>query len=111
MAEPTPEPIERLARDFHEVYQAEAKRQGDVRHHDDYDQLSERIKDFDRALARHVIARLDAAEARGRALEEALVWCSGSQDFAPEGKAREGWEKLCAPLLVALAPHTPEGPR
>jgi hypothetical protein len=30
---------------------------------------------------------------------EALVWCSGASDFAPEGKAREGWEKIVAPLI------------
>jgi hypothetical protein len=95
----TPEPIERLAREFHEVYQAEAKRQGDVRHHDDYDQLSERIKDFDRALARHVIARLDAAEARGRVLEAAL---------AQYGRR---FSKCSCGLVTALTPRTPEGPR
>ena len=24
---------------------------------------------------------------------EALIWCSGSNDFAPEGMARDGWVK------------------
>lgn len=32
-------------------------------------------------------------------LVEALFWCSGSQDFAPGGIARRGWEKICKPLL------------
>lgn len=32
-------------------------------------------------------------------LKEALIWCSGSADFGPEGKARKGWLKLCQPLL------------
>ena len=41
--------------------------------------------------------------ARVDALEEALIWCSGSPSFAPEGEARVGWLKLCAPLL-----ETPE---
>ncbi len=27
-------------------------------------------------------------------LKDALVWCSGSQDFLEGGKAREGWDKL-----------------
>ncbi len=39
---------------------------------------------------------------RERIIEEykdALIWCSGSQDFQLEGKAREGWEKICLPLL------------
>lgn len=37
---------------------------------------------------------------RERALLEALTWCSGAADFAPEGKARTGWEKLVQPLLA-----------
>jgi len=30
---------------------------------------------------------------------EALIWCSGSEDFQVDGKARKGWEKICLPLL------------
>ncbi len=50
------EEIEVLAAQFHRIYQEEAKRQGDVRHKDSYDDLPENIKDFDRVLARHVLA-------------------------------------------------------
>lgn len=32
-------------------------------------------------------------------MREALIWCSGSDDFQEGGKAREGWLKLCAPLI------------
>lgn len=32
-------------------------------------------------------------------LKEALIWCSGSDDFQEGGKARIGWLKLCKPLL------------
>jgi hypothetical protein len=32
-------------------------------------------------------------------MREALIWMSGSEDFAPEGKAREGFEKIVLPLL------------
>ncbi len=32
-------------------------------------------------------------------LKDALIWCSGSADFQLEGQAREGWEKICMPLL------------
>ena len=39
------------------------------------------------------------AEARAERLEEALLWCSGSADFHEGGVAREGWLKVCAPLL------------
>ncbi|KKL51365.1 hypothetical protein LCGC14_2296220 [marine sediment metagenome] len=30
---------------------------------------------------------------------DALMWCSGSADFAPEGQAHSGWKKLCRPLI------------
>ena len=49
--------IEELSAELHEVYMKEAARQGDVRHAEDYNELPERIKEFDRALARHIIAR------------------------------------------------------
>ncbi len=32
-------------------------------------------------------------------LKEALIWCSGSTDFGPGGKAETGWNKTCRPLL------------
>jgi hypothetical protein len=47
--------VESLSAKFHEIYQAEAKRQGDVRHKDAYADLPENIKEFDRVLARYVI--------------------------------------------------------
>jgi hypothetical protein len=47
---------ESLAKKFHEIYQQEARRQGDVRHKDNYDDLPENIKEFDRVLARFVLA-------------------------------------------------------
>lgn len=47
--------VESLASKFHEIYQAEAKRQGDVRHKDAYTDLPENIKEFDRVLARYVL--------------------------------------------------------
>jgi hypothetical protein len=30
---------------------------------------------------------------------EALIWCSGSDDFQDGRQARKGWEKLCMPLI------------
>lgn len=33
------------------------------------------------------------------ALKDALRWASGASDFAPDGLARKGWEKICAPLV------------
>ena len=33
-------------------------------------------------------------------LREALVWCGGADDFAPDGKGREGWIKGAHPILV-----------
>lgn len=61
------EEVESLASRLHTIYQTEAKRQGDVRHHDEYANLPENIKEFDRVLARFIIAR----EARFVAIEQA----------------------------------------
>lgn len=46
-----------------------------------------------------VLTAVAGIERRLQFLENALVWCGGSSDFAPGGKARKGWLKLCAPLL------------
>lgn len=53
--------------------------------------------DFAWAMHKEAMAEL---QARAERLEEALQWCSGSDDFQEGGKAREGWLKLCAPLLI-----------
>jgi hypothetical protein len=50
------ESLEALARQLHEIYQAEARRQGDVRHQDSYDELPDNVKEFDRVLARFIQA-------------------------------------------------------
>jgi hypothetical protein len=34
-------------------------------------------------------------------LRAALIWCSGARDFQPDGEAREGWLKVCKPLIDA----------
>lgn len=62
---------------------------------------SERVRLLTEMLAM-AEARAEAAEARVKRLEEALLWCSGSNDFNEGGVAREGWLKICAPLLAAL---------
>ena len=51
---------EARAADFHTVYQVEAHRRGDVRHPDDYAELSEASKEYDRVLARWVAAAMAA---------------------------------------------------
>lgn len=76
------ERTEQLAREFHAIYQLEAKRQAglgldQVRHPDDYNALPERTKDYDRVLARYVLTLIDTAitEATRRereALQEVL---------------------------------------
>ena len=45
-------------------------------------------------------AHIKAQAAEIERLREALQWCSGSADFNEGGIAREGWLKLCAPLLT-----------
>lgn len=52
-------------------------------------------------------AERDALKERVKELEEALMWCSGSDDFAPGGKARTGWEMIVGNML---AKHEGEKP-
>jgi hypothetical protein len=63
LAAPASETVEELAARLHNVYQEEAKRQGDPRHADSYDLLPERIKEFDRVLARYILQREAALKA------------------------------------------------
>jgi hypothetical protein len=49
--------VEELAAKLHAIYQQEAERQGDKRHPDSYVMLPERIKEFDRVLARYILQR------------------------------------------------------
>lgn len=51
--------VEELSAKFHEIYMVEARRQGDVRHKDAYADLPENIKEFDRVLARYVLALIE----------------------------------------------------
>ena len=43
--------------------------------------------------------KLEEKDGEIEKLKEALIWCSGSDDFQIEGKGRIGWEKICLPLL------------
>ena len=47
--------VEALSAKLHDIYQQEATRQGDVRHHDAYADLKESTKEFDRVLARFIL--------------------------------------------------------
>ena len=42
----------------------------------------------------------DLLDSEGEKYIDALIWCSGSEDFQLGGKARVGWEKLCVPLIT-----------
>lgn len=58
------ETIENLSAKLHDIYQKEAHRQeaagiGPARHYDEYEKLSEPVKDFDRVLARYIISLLE----------------------------------------------------
>lgn len=72
--------VEDLSRKFHEIYQTEAKRQSNlgldkVRHPDSYDELPERVKEYDRVLARYVLGLL--FQARREAYEDAARIAEG----------------------------------
>jgi len=48
----------------------------------------ERLKDELRAMQKALMMT-----------REALIWCSGSFDFSPEGKAYMGWKNLAVPAI------------
>lgn len=52
-------------------------------------------------MATNMIFKKEADELRAdnARLREALIWCSASEDFQEGGQAREGWLKLCKPLI------------
>jgi hypothetical protein len=59
----SPKFVEVLSAKFHEIYQEEARRQagtGDdtVRHPDEYNDLPEHTKEYDRVLARYVLENI-----------------------------------------------------
>lgn len=49
--------------------------------------------------------RIYASEKIIRKYEDALIWCSASEDFQLGGKARKGWEKLCLPFIKKIINH------
>lgn len=53
--------LEELAAKFHDIYQEVAHRHGDIRHSDNYYELSDEIKEYDRALARWVLSHFKEA--------------------------------------------------
>ena len=74
------EAIENLSEKFHAIYQAEAKRQGDIRHKDAYADLPENIKEFDRVLARFVLAEFSRIRSEARAGMREACADAASQD-------------------------------
>ena len=53
----------------------------------------------DTNLTDFAAARIEELTAKLAEFRHALIWCSGSADFNEGGVAREGWLKVCAPLL------------
>ena len=53
--------VEARSADAHAVYQREAHRRGDVRHHDAYEELSDATKEWDRVLVRWVSETIHTA--------------------------------------------------
>lgn len=91
--------VEKLAAELHEVYWQQSITQRDMkglvpRHPRDYNELSEDIKDYDRALARYVLQR----EANAR-LDEAKKWAhnwyGGYDDLGLSGGALEAHREMC----------------
>jgi len=97
-----PDLIEELSAKFHEIYQEEAKRQGDVRHKDDYNELSENIKEFDRVLARWVLQNFQIKQDIPND-----IWRIPTQPAPPEVRGKHFAtfpEKLVEPMIKAGCP-------
>lgn len=73
--------------------------QTSTHHHPDHILIPRTAFDSLRAALEPDPERLAKVNSERDALMEALIWCSGSDDFQVGGKAHVGWEKLCAPLL------------
>lgn len=87
-------------------YQLEQSKANEARLAEELDRLKHTVKfQEDLYLKMHGGSwgecRFKANEAK---LREALIWCGGSADFGPGGQAREGWLKLCAPLIEETKP-------
>lgn len=108
--------IEKMAAEFHEIYQQEAKRQGDVRHKDAYTDLPENVKEFDRVLARHVAAGIaeavKAAEeaTRDESAKRRCEWCArglsldGGMRDMHRGDGAEIGSHLCQAIDIRSVP-------
>jgi hypothetical protein len=70
----------------------------------DYDYIGHQLLRDIAIIVRAELAELAAQAATIAAYREALIWCSGSQDFNEGGVARVGWLKQCAPLLAGRPP-------
>jgi len=59
-----------------------------------------KVRDFISSLLAQVRAEERERIAKEvKRFREALIWCSGSDDFQEGGKAREGWLKIVVPFL------------
>lgn len=64
--------VEVLSSKLHNIYQKEARRQGDVRHTDVYADLKENTKEFDRVLARFIIKHVRSNVLRDHTAQQIL---------------------------------------
>lgn len=91
--------IEKLSSKFHDVYMKEARKQGHVRHKDKYEDLEENIKEYDRVLARYVLANFGKPKVTKEFIEKWVgkindVWAgeTGEKDFIIKLLANAGIE-------------------
>jgi len=67
--------------------------------------------DINLHITRPITATAAVNELADRLLKarELLIWCGGASDFAPEGKAREGWLRDVVPFLESIElKHEPQ---
>ena len=102
----TREQIETTARRFHEIYQEEARRQGDVRHPDDYYELPENIKEFDRVLARYHLQAIEERDEQIQLLQDRVDhFCEAMDERDEQIKELKG-DLSVANLQLKARQHT-----
>lgn len=70
----------------------------------DFEKMTDDIIDWwIKILRQQKVLLMEQGEEEIIKYKDALIWCSGSEDFQLEGKARKGWEKICIPLLSTPA--------
>ena len=101
--------IEQLASELHDIYQKEAKRQGDHRHFDKYEDLAEPIKEYDRVLARYILDREKQQAEQIESMKKILKKIKSISNHMPLSYRSTETDKIAKIVRQALAATPQKG--